>query len=159
MDKRIEDYLPLYLGCEGLYLASYGVSLKKQVKAKLVGITSQGKPILICYDKTGKEWGRDVISDFYEFILAIRPLSAMTVEIKILIAKVLGYYPYKYNELDSINSVGELFDQNGYWTKVTNLSGSQWTKMINCLRKNGYDCDGLMGAGLAIDKTKLETNG
>lgn len=57
MDKRIENYLHLYLGCEGLYLAGYGVHGKKQVKAKFVGITSQRKLILVCYDKYGKEWG------------------------------------------------------------------------------------------------------
>ena len=80
MDKRIEDYLHLYLGCEGLYLSSYGVHGKKQVKAKFVGITSQRKLILVCYDKYGKEWGYDVVADYHEFVPAFRPPSDMTAE-------------------------------------------------------------------------------
>lgn len=101
MDKRIEDYLHLYLGCEGLYLAGYGVHGKKQVKAKFVGFTSQGKLILICYDITGKEWGYDVVADFYEFIPAIRPLSDMTEE-EVIVLFNLGRGLYHDNKIDAV---------------------------------------------------------
>lgn len=138
MDKRIEDYLHLYLGCEGLYLAGYGVHGKKQVKAKFVGFTSQGKLILICYDITGKEWGYDVVADFYEFIPAIRPLSDMTEDEAI---ECIDYDPKIFIPFNEISK--------DWRTKV--LDADRWRKLIS----KGFDLFGLIDAGLAIDKTKL----
>ena len=176
MDKRIENYLHLYLGCEGLYLAGYGVHGKKQVKAKFVGITSQRKLILVCYDKYGKEWGYDVVADYHEFVPAFRSLSDIQNSELVEIIKQVSLFhlsecEFEFGEdgerwvnalfggkvIDSLKLVGdnvEMMNNNGSFSAINPIS-----PVLVWFLKKGFDIFDLIPAGLAIDKTKMNTNG
>ena len=177
MDKRIEDYLHLYLGCEGLYLSSYGVHGKKQVKAKFVGITSQRKLILVCYDKYGKEWGYDVVADYHEFVPAFRPPSDMTAEEAVKLCSIyspeaFGDYRFSkwvavrgeanfcYNVTNEKSDMSFHVDIKEMHIKVyedgndTYPSLENHTYFTEYLRM-GFDLFGLIPAGLAIDKSQV----
>lgn len=51
-----------------------------------------------------------------------------------------------------------VFEENGNEQRIE-IKFENAAIIQNFLRKKGYDCDGLIPAGLAIDKTKMNTNG
>lgn len=124
--KDIKDYLPYYLGCEA-------ISLKDGSATKVLPTDLSTDPLLIK--------------------LKLCPLPDMSDEVKIQIALICGWN--WGDDVTKKNHVETLFEGNGYFNKTTNLTGSQWNKIINYCRKQGIDMDDLIESGLAIDKTKL----
>lgn len=71
----------------------------------------------------------------------LRPLSDMTEEERGYLMEVANLEPE------------DLAVLNGGTAHLTTLKG--WVATTNYMRKNGFDIDGLIEAGLAIDKTTL----
>ncbi len=138
----IKDYLHLYLGCE--------VKHQSFVNPLILSSVSDIKGVRI----RGKEDDVSCATLIENFKLILRPLSSMTEEEKIEIAIIFGWS--HGDNVTKANATEELFDKNGYWNKITNISGSSWNKVINYCRKQGIDMDNLIDAGLAIDKTTLK---
>lgn len=138
--KDIKDYLHFYLGQE------------MRIMDKAVDKWSNWKKIT-----------PDVLKRFYEselsnfnvnlsFQVKLRPLSDITDDVCL---KLFGDGWSHLSKESIIANAKELFKENGFYNKQTNLSGSDWNKILIILRKEGYDCDGLIEAGLAIYKTKV----
>lgn len=133
--KELKDYLPYYLG--------------QQYRFKWGGDWSDWRIL------TGVQYDRRIEDgDKVEAIqLILRPLSDMTDEECLSVFAL--YSDRSWSDEGKIKDVRNLFDNNGYYNRVTNLSGMQWNKIINYLRRQGVDMEGLIEAGLAIDKTKI----
>lgn len=147
--KDIKDYLHLYLGCEGQYYAGYGRHGKQWVKARLVGFTSQGKLILICYDKKGAEWGYDVVAGHDEFKPSLRRLSSITKE---EVADLMGvdgfikrgnwsspFFQCEYEDLENETHSKHLY--------LSQMSPEQTVFLLS----KGFDLFNLIDEGLAFD--------
>jgi hypothetical protein len=146
MNKKIEDYLPLYMGCE--------VMIEGQYKCKLTG-WERGRPVV---ENLGlPSWARFQTVKILDAELIkpiLRPLSDMTEAECLACAKSCSLATYMSEE-GQANGIRTLFATNGFWNKQTNLSGNQWCKIINYCRSQSFDMDNLFESGLAIDKAKL----
>ena len=142
MDKRIEDYLHLYLGCEV-------IPTDGGTETYVLSGVEDGKPLF-------KTKQRGFAIQLFQWQLAIRPLSDM--------------------KDDEVNHCWELLD----WSKNITTPQNRRTglneefldseegrecgwfsfcKILPYLLKQGFDLFDLIPAGLAIDKTKMNTNG
>ena len=154
MDKRIEDYLHLYLGCE----VEWGFEARKKI-GRLAGKDER-------YGWQIFDPSNAIVSyhpcrtDLLKIIL--RPLSDMTDEHINELWDTVGYNPeYEspaYPGLTKRKFLKRVFEENGNEQRIE-IKFENAAIIQNFLRKKGYDCDGLIPAGLAIDKTKMNTNG
>ena len=154
MDKRIEDYLHLYLGCE----VEWGFEARKKI-GRLAGKDER-------YGWQIFDPSNAIVSyhpcrtDLLKIIL--RPLSDMTDEHINELWDTVGYNPeYEspaYPGMTKRKFLKRVFEENGNEQRVE-IKFENAAIIQNFLRKKGYDCDGLIPAGLAIDKTKMNTNG
>mgnify|MGYP003510112592 FL=1 len=154
MDKRIEDYLHLYLGCE----VEWGFEARKKI-GRLAGKDER-------YGWQIFDPSNAIVSyhpcrtDLLKIIL--RPLSDMTDEHINELWDTVGYNPeYEspaYPGMTKRKFLKRVFEENGNEQRIE-IKFENAAIIQNFLRKKGYDCDGLIPAGLAIDKTKMNTNG
>lgn len=133
--KKISDYLHLYLGCECFN------------HLRLLGV--EGNAAYVSHPATGR-----MVKDINYLKPILRPLSDIT---DIHIEKIwdeLGfnkkYESPAYPKMTKKSFLEKVF--NGH----QNISFKKFVVLINFLRENEYDCDNLIEAGLAIDKTKLQ---
>lgn len=92
-----------------------------------------------------------VYSERCGFTLHLRKLEDLTDDEKFAVATLLGCFE-RFSQDARIAQVTELFARNGFTNKVTNISGSSWTKTVNYLRSIHVDVDGLIEAGIAKHK-------
>ena len=154
MDKRIEDYLHLYLGCE----VEWGFEARKKI-GRLAGKDER-------YGWQIFDPSNAIVSyhpcrtDLLKIIL--RPLSDMTDEHINELWDTVGYNPEyvspAYPGMTKRKFLKRVFEENGNEQRIE-IKFENAAIIQNFLRKKGYDCDGLIPAGLAIDKTKMNTNG
>ena len=146
-----------YIGCEVEYPET-DRDKKKPVKAKLTGVstdevttTYKRKKNRCMGDLLSWQSNRNHNSDALHMKLILTSLSKITDEHAIEVAKMEGNdydtYPmdgkrYKVSDKEAI-AFTKSDIQNGY------LLLTCW----NYLREKGYDCDGLIAAGYAIEKT------
>lgn len=141
MKKELKNYLHLYLGCE---CAITGVSENDKESFKLTGISyDDTQRLWWCYFE-GTEFGHAVIEDVWPIL---RPKSDMTDDEKALMHDTL----WAENSLSYTHSVSH---KCTYW-HIKCGGREMEAECFNYLRKNSFDCDGLIEAGLAIDKTKM----
>ena len=154
MDKRIEDYLHLYLGCE----VEWGFEARKKI-GRLAGKDER-------YGWQIFDPSNAIVSyhpcrtDLLKIIL--RPLSDMTDEHINELWDTVGYNPeYEspaYPGMTKRKFLKRVFEENGNEQRIE-IKFENAAIIQNFLRKKGYDCDGLIPAGLAIDKSQMNTNG
>lgn len=148
MDKRIEDYLHLYLGCE------VEDEDERAGTLKLMSVSVGG------YHATNGRTNVHGASKYCKPIL--RPLSDITDKHINELWEAVGYNTeYEspaYPGMTKRKFLKRVFEEHEDEQRIE-ITFETAVVMQNLLRKNGYDCDGLIDAGLAIDKTKLETNG
>ena len=125
--KQIKDYLPYYLGCKVLWGTKEvnGVAVLKQTDGINCDVIYNG----ITY--------RTNIQNVQPFLY---PLSSMTKADRTKYGAIQedGLWGVEY-----IGSEGE--------TSYAFVSFEDMALTINMLRKDGFDCDGLIEAGLAIE--------
>ena len=154
MDKRIEDYLHLYLGCE----VEWGFEARKKI-GRLAGKDER-------YGWQIFDPSNAIVSyhpcrtDLLKIIL--RPLSDMTDEHINELWDTVGYNPeYEspaYPGMTKRKFLKRVFEENGNEQRIE-IKFENAAIIQNFLRKKGYDCDGLIPAGLAKKKKKMNTNG
>lgn len=156
---ELKDYLHLYLGCEcetplGVMELS-SIDLHYQYPVWFRYKEKIGKPLEYIpqknYDILVKNGLRGRAFYFNEVKPILRPLSGMTGDEALIIANISGNMSHVSNE-SKIFQVLEVFRSNGFYNKQTNLTGSQWNKIIIFCRKQSIDVDGLIESGLAIKK-------
>lgn len=150
MSKELKDYLHLYLGCEvetnipGQYVHPYGcVKLEDLTPENLYRILDR----IYINERNKQTWDED--SDHY-CNLILRPLSDMTdEEVNQCEDAMWGSFP------DPKTGDKEVFLKSFINDTSDYRPGYEITvAATNWFRKNGFDVDGLIDAGLAIDKTK-----
>ena len=128
--KELKDYLHLYLGCQFVMKINGTERLTAQMN-----------------------FGADALNASLDSkepitpILILRPLSNMD-------AIERSKYEAKFKE----GEWGTYFDADQCESPKAHVPFSIMAEIINCLRKDEFDCDGLIAAGIAIDKTNLTTS-
>lgn len=165
MDKKIEDYLHLYLGCKVQIVRDIEEEFSEDdfIAPKVGEI---GELIMVNDGMTincgseSEEWNYGIsfekskcaLWDTRDFKLILRPLSDMTEE-EIHELETAMWGNWEDPKLGDKESVLKMFindsshDRPGYEITV---------KATNWLRKNGFDVDSLLESGLAIDKKTLK---
>lgn len=126
---KLQEVLHLYLGCELEYILS-------GIKHTLIGIESDDTAYIF-----GGTNGRRVVS-VHHVKPILRPLTSMSRE---------EYQKYDCAQKDG--EVGEEFIGSEAETSTAFVYFSHMAISINRLRKDGFDCDGLIESGLAINKS------
>lgn len=137
MEKKIEDYLHLYLGCE--------VESNITWSSELIPIREANpEDLILIYDTLERQekYPNDYDGDWHKYCKPIlRPMSSLTDEESLECGKgVLDFYPTK-----------KANDENGGLWSSTLYHPSQ----ILWLLSKHFDLFGLIESGLAISKTKL----
>ncbi len=136
MKNNLKDYMPLYLGC--------------QVQTNYRTQTSAGKPM---EKAIGKLVDVDLlIADNVGIQFPWHsPLDSTTIpisECKLILMDIGDMTEEQHSEWDKISTpIGEMC--------LESAQQIHWAKRINYYRSIGVDCDGLIEAGLAIDKNKM----
>jgi hypothetical protein len=137
-DKKISDYLHLYLGCEVRGTDGTMTYTLSSVSKKQVLFTDEYRNEIWL----GQEWK-----------LALRRLSDMTEEEYAELWPLIGGAPhlFAFGAEDLRDSL-----ESGDWSE-TGFQMDYYTMscMLNYLRKIGIDCDDLIDSGLAIDRNTL----
>lgn len=146
MKTEFKDIAHLYLGCE--CITPNGTAVISTV-SMLGGEFQRIKTLrqFMSVEDLNESW------KFTDIKPILRTFSSMTEDENICVAKLLAW-DYLSDFAKSAQVVN-LFKDNGFYKKTTNLTGNQWNKVINYLRSVGIDCDGLIDKGFAIDKTKI----
>lgn len=135
---EIKDYLHFYIGCD--CICDNGVIVRRRITPELLVKESNG---------------------FAELKPILRKLSDMTEEEKEKLFDHLwptGLWGIAWS--GKIDVIDHILDLQDHWSdlgeRVQNiLSIKAMSAMLNWLRKNSFDADELIPAGLAIDKTSL----
>lgn len=164
MNKDIKDYLHLYLGCE---VKTNDVRLDETKThhgrtGTFIGFVDYHRLDCRLKFRGGEPEGRCSV-----FMLKpiLRPLSDISYDEREIIGGIID--PDKEYE-DDYNGYNYTHEQVGQWFinhLIKNETESdimyrpkRFIKAINTLRRMGFDCDGPIEAGLAIDKTKLNNH-
>ncbi len=132
MKTKKENYLHLYLGCDVIVSDSMG----EDVYGKLISISLDS----VFVSPRGKKTAIDyAITDYVKLVL--RPISNMTTD--------------EHDEYIQLDKQRPNFGMQSYWYEREEWDIRLSAGKTNWLRKNGFDCDGLLKSGEAIDKTKL----
>lgn len=143
MKNKIEDYLPFYLGCDCEH------DFWNDSEDDMPGI-GNGRKI--------SELDLHILeeSKWFKPKLILRPLSSMTEEDGLYLARLVAVYDEfknvavfrNYNDDLIVEWPGDAFNCTGEkcW------SAEQFKFLLTC----GYDLFGLIESGLAIDKTKQD---
>lgn len=136
---NIKDYLHLYLSCE-ILIEPYE---DQPAYIDTIDGICVGESVNF---KKASDYYFDDLNDF-DIKPLLHPLSDMTDEEcdEFGIASDGGEYLYGCFEPDAVY---------GGW--MAHIEISSVSERLNEMRKRGFDCDGLIEAGLAIDKTKLD---
>lgn len=130
MNKKIQDYLHLYLGADGI--------ASGDLPAKLVGIT-QGYGHDTFYPIVKREGMRQYTDTPNGFKPLLRPLSSMTEE-----------------EMDQVVELGGLYRRGDTVEQFTATWKAFGADVFVWLLSHHFDLFGLIDAGLAIDKTSIK---
>lgn len=140
MENKIEDYLHLYIGCQGKI--SDGIATINNVDITGVTIDQVNRGSFTCNP-------------------ILRPLSDMTEEEKMQLIRICHpekEYPIiKYIDLDKevLNFSSKTQRMKYYRIFACGFYGTWHPEEMKYLLKQGFDLFGLIESGLAIDKTKL----
>jgi hypothetical protein len=147
-----KSIIPLYVGCAVSYYNSYR---KADDVGLLEGILiNHKKPVKVRWVHTESQNLTYLYPCSYEEVkLILRPLSDMTGDECIKVASILGVSSHLSNE-SKIFQVKELMAD--IFHKQTNIPGYRWMQLTKYLLSKGFDLFDLIGAGLAIDKTKMQ---
>ena len=131
-EKKIEDYMHHYLGCEVLV----SNKIETLVHVGLLGNDSQRFHTIQKYQSFTNEWKEDNK-------LILRTLSSMTQEERDII-------DFEYGS-GSGNLSDSLMNEKLYQLRIEDTF-----EITRYLLSSGFDIFGLIEAGVAIDKSKLE---
>lgn len=145
MKKELKDYLHLYLGANYIIKYKYKTHYTRKALPRLTNGSYYNVVSLLRFPQ------------YYDVKLVLRPLGDMTQEYA--------------NELwEHLELNGDFMKGNGYRRKGYILKAfldnyfediddvwdfDLFNRASMKLRKDGFDCDGLIEAGLAIDKTTI----
>lgn len=160
MEKKIEDYLHLYLGCECQLGSEIEIPDTAPQVEVLTGITVKKNGQTICYflNKTISYRTIESVTPI------LRPLSDMTEEeLKEVRRTMLEYSDLSFNPSahQHMSKRGQTFYYENYDDEGNHISSSISNisnlplKCIPLLLSKGFDLFDLIEAGLVIDKTKL----
>lgn len=159
--KGIKEFLPLYYGCMVARFDKDGVRYKDCVNTAW---------IMELFEKNRSE------QHFYSYKLLLRPLSDIKIEEAAWCLQQTFFehvnYPMRDFKLELVGQQGKnprITISNDWFDETLTFGcdkGSAWStnngtrcgvkiksSIFNYLRKQGIDVDGLIAAGLAIDKT------
>jgi hypothetical protein len=158
MEKNIKDYLHLYIGCEidttipGDYIHPYG-------SITLTELRPDNIDQIVRHIQYKEGYQRDGFTDYdwVEFKLILRPLSDMTED------EAEQFIALRFPERRMIDATVEkygvcFFDKTQKKAKhihFENIPIELNATTFIWLLSHGFDLFGLIDAGLAIDKTKL----
>ncbi len=130
--KKINDYIHLYLGCDGQ--AEFNYDGKVQcVNCKFTGMFYDGQLVVKCKDKNGIEWANSSMVFPDQFKPILRPLTDMTEEESL-----------KWAEM-----------KERFWNDKL-MSVFNTAELIHWLLSKHFDIFNLINEELAIDKTTLK---
>lgn len=132
--RKIDSYLKYYIGCE----------IKSDLGIGVLNAVVDGNRVQV---GVGYGYNNRALKLHYsdEIKLLLYPLSAMSED-------------QKYNPQSEIQCFF-LDNENKHPIDVEFPTIEQMSHVINSFRKMGYDCDGLIESGLAIDKSPLPATG
>jgi hypothetical protein len=131
---KLQDYLHLYLGC---YVAVKGERwVNNGFVGRLIGVTEDRALI----EFMGDNWEK-----FEDFKPILRPLSDMTDDECHEYGVESDSGEFSYGTISSDCTIGG----HHHILDITRIA-----EITRCLCESGFDCFGLIEAGLAIDKTK-----
>jgi hypothetical protein len=140
-EKNLKDYFPLYLGCpcmvDGRPAIIDSVSTNKHIDT----VTAQ-------FTDTNDEYDWAVYNDLSDIKPLLRPLSDMTEEECDAYGVESDGGEFNYGTISSDCIVGG----HHHILEITRIA-----EITRQLCKAGFDCFELIDAGLAIDKTTLQT--
>ncbi len=136
--KKINDYLHLYKG--------------SMCHVDAGQFSEQTLPIIGSMDRKAILGNASLqVVEMVDCKPILRLLKDMTDQEAIEIGNIAGGMSHISDESKAFQ-IKELLATNGYYVKQTNLSGSQWNKIINYCREKSFDMDSLLHDGLAIEK-------
>lgn len=124
---KLNDYLHNYIGCQIQVFSIGGYDFKGKIETLTPSLY------------------KEIATMFFVGKLILRPLADMTTGEK-----------YKFEPKNEDGEIGQEFIGSESETSYAFVSFMDMARTINQLRALGFDCDGLIEAGLAIDKTQLE---
>lgn len=137
MEKNLRDYLHLYLGCEAMHADKKIVLCGLNVNSAFIQNMLNEDTILVSEIKP-----------------ILRPFSDMTEKEVDALWECLDLNPaFQYHQRKSY--IDMWLNDEPFSDKDDQFTFTESLKGINWLRKNEFDCDGLIEAGLAIDKTQI----
>lgn len=151
--KDIKDFLPYYLGCDVLVQGEERTGILTGV---MNGAYECEVQFRLLHNPHHLEEEPEYVNHD-DVKLTLRPLSDMTTEEAISIAKIHGYdIPEDEGVREEVIGIydckeGETLTLGAY------LPVKKYYDGLLRLLKNGFDLFGLIESGLAIDKTKLHT--
>jgi hypothetical protein len=139
--KDIKDYLHLYLGCDVARFDSEGVRYKNAVN---------GAWLIEAFEKGGR--------NFYTYKPILRPISDMQDDELKAIAKISDI-DFKERSFDHACALANVKTHGLNAIKFNeNLNPIEVFEISRFLLSCGFDLFGLIESGIALDKTKLNTN-
>lgn len=141
MEKKIEDYLRLYIGCE--IQAPSPDEEFVQCKGLLTGIHGEFEAEVQFYDINNNVDEEPSYCPYDRIKPLLRPISDMTEDEMFEMSEITGL-------LQNENLIKAWVNGSAF-----SLSIHKMPELFTFLLKKGFDVFGLCEAGLAIDKTKL----
>jgi hypothetical protein len=158
-DKRIEDYLHLYLGCEVIGKPYAGLPFTEKQHFTVRGVlTGVSKRCVTCHfvDINGVKWDQETRLVFQDVKPILRPLNSMTEEEAVDIYNILyphvGDYQSPNKKVFIVNQY--CFGKGIYEENYQSLRDA--LPYFPILLSKGFDLFDLVPSGLAIDKTTLK---
>lgn len=155
MEKKLEDYIHFYFGCDVQTTARKEASLGQKMgykTGKMIDMDIRCKQSAIEVD------GVPIDFDWTEIKPILRPITDITKDELRLIAKLTAPtedISGKYLD-DAFTQMQNLFIKHGINAfSFDELSSMQIFEVTALFLKQGFDLFGLIEAGLAIDKTKI----
>jgi|SRR5688572_9480762 len=143
--KKIEDYLPHYVGCDCEIITAPGTV------GKLVSLNIEHRTCSLLQPGMGF-MGGGWFAKTNEIKPLLRPLSDMTEEEHNKVAELLGYpKPYRFYKKEWFK---------WYWEGEGNemfFAPAYITEVFRYLLSKHFDLFGLIESGLAIDASKIKT--
>lgn len=178
-DKRIEDYLHLYLGCEVIGKPYAGLPFTEKQHFTVRGVlTGVSKGCVTCHfvDINGVKWDQETRLVFQDVQPILRPLNSMTEEERAALWSVVfnGAHWRKFTGStrwipeQSLSSDPRWVLMQGVERLAIEMNGTVWAdsdlhsykhnqhEVTRWLLSKGFDLFSLIPSGLAIDKTTLK---
>lgn len=149
MEKKIQDFLHLYIGCEAILTTNHWFTPEGDKKVIITGYFGGEYPYAF-YTRGDNVSGNDQVKYFKPLL---RPLSSMTEE------EMLEYARIERPETSKVELKGEKVwsfydDGESFYKWIAHSLMKPIPDQFRYLLSRGFDLFGLIDAGIAIDKTQ-----